>query len=123
MPRFESGKISLSSMRFYGYHGCLPEERKVGQHYFVDVDFYLDLTQAARHDELVATIDYGEVFKLAQEELEGPSKNLIETLAFDVANRLMEKYHPDKVAVRVRKPKPPVGGFAEYAEAEIVLTN
>ena len=29
-------KIEIKAMEFYGYHGCLPEERQKGQSFFVD---------------------------------------------------------------------------------------
>ncbi len=122
MRKIETGRISIKSMEFYGYHGCLPEERENGQAYFVDADFFIDLEPAALSDDLALTIDYGHVYIIAGEVIGGEKRNLIETLAYDIAARLMDEYHPQKVAVRVRKPVPPVGGFAEYAEAEIVLT-
>ncbi|HOS49952.1 MAG TPA: dihydroneopterin aldolase [Bacillota bacterium] len=108
-------------MRFYGYHGCLPEERARGQEYFVDVDLYIYIKAAAEGDDLEKTIDYSEVFGLAKGIVEGPARNLIETVAREIASKLMDVYRPDRVVVRVRKPSPPVGGEADYAEAEVSL--
>lgn len=122
MRKVESGRISIKSMEFYGYHGCLPQERESGQAYFVDADFFIDLEPAALSDDLSLTVNYGDVYTVAGEVIGGEKRNLIETLAYDIASRLMDLYHPVKVAVRVRKPVPPLGGFAEYAEAEIVLS-
>ena len=121
MFKVDRGKVSISSMEFYGYHGCLPEERRDGQPYFVDVDMYLDLERAGIHDELAATADYSKVFEIAKAAVEGVPRNLIEAVAFDIARRVMEGFSPDKVTVRVRKPNPPVGGKALSAEVEISL--
>ncbi len=123
MATMEKGRISLNSMKFYGYHGCLPQERVDGQPYFVDVDFYLPLEDAAKHDDLSKTIDYGPAYEAARRIVEETRRNLIEAVALEVAEKLMELYNPDRIAVRIRKPRPPVGGFVEYAEAEVVLTR
>ena len=39
-------KIALSGMKFYGYHGCLNEEREQGQDFYVDVTLSLSLLSA-----------------------------------------------------------------------------
>ena len=31
-------KIYLNGMKFYGYHGVFPEENKLGQRFYVDLD-------------------------------------------------------------------------------------
>ncbi len=121
MFKVDRGKVSISSMEFYGYHGCLPKERRAGQPYFVDVDMYLDLEKAGTHDELAATADYSKVFEIAKSVVEGEPRNLIEAVSFDIARRVMQDFSPDKVTVRVRKPNPPVGGKALFAEAEVSL--
>lgn len=123
MPTMERGRVSLNSMKFYGYHGCLPQERVDGQPYFVDVDFFLPLEEAARQDDLSRTIDYGPVYEAARQVVEETRRNLIEAVAYEVAEKLMGLYNPDRIVVRVRKPRPPVGGFVEHAEAEVVLTR
>ena len=43
-------KIKLTGLDFYGYHGCLAEERKKGQHFLVDVTMYVDLQAAGESD-------------------------------------------------------------------------
>ncbi|HNV34305.1 MAG TPA: dihydroneopterin aldolase [Bacillota bacterium] len=121
MTVLESGRVSLKSMRFYGYHGCLPEERARGQEYYVDVDLYIYIKAAAEGDDLEKTVDYSKVFKLTKEIVEGPARNLIETIAREIASKLMDAYRPDRVVVRVRKPSPPVGGEVDHAEAEVSL--
>ena len=38
-------KIKLTGLNFYGYHGCLPSERQMGQEFIVDISMYLDLKE------------------------------------------------------------------------------
>lgn len=114
-------KVSLCSMEFYGYHGCLPEERRNGQAYQVDIDMFLDASRAAAEDKLEGTADYSRAWTIAREIAEGTPRNLMETVAYDIALRTLTELGPDKVTVRVRKPAPPVGGKTLFAQVEISL--
>jgi len=112
-------KLTLKNMLFYGYHGVYAEERKLGQPIAVDVEMVADLTDAGLKDDLKLTVNYGEVYELVQEIVEREEFNLIEGLAYTILNRLGEKYQLKKIIIRVRKPRPPVGGLVEAAEFEV----
>ncbi|MDP3766599.1 MAG: dihydroneopterin aldolase, partial [Dehalococcoidia bacterium] len=43
-------RIVLAGMRFFGYHGALPEERTRGQEFVVDVEVEADLREAGKSD-------------------------------------------------------------------------
>ncbi len=104
-------RIELKGMEFYGYHGCCPEEREQGQPFFVDVDMELSLKKAGLSDDLGDTVDYSEVFHAAKAVVEGPPRNLIESLAESVAERILRE-HPavESLRVTVHKPKAPLAG-------------
>ncbi|MCR5403911.1 MAG: dihydroneopterin aldolase, partial [Butyrivibrio sp.] len=74
-------RINLTGMEFYGYHGCLPEEREKGQRFYVDVEMFMDLSPAGKSDDLNDTVNYAEVFEYIRQVVEGPSKQLIESVA------------------------------------------
>ncbi|QNK58154.1 dihydroneopterin aldolase [Paenibacillus sp. PAMC21692] len=100
--------MKVTGMRFYGYHGVFPEENKLGQQYYVDLELSLDLDQAAREDDLEATVNYAELHALTKSIVEGPPFKLIEALAGCIASRLLETYtRINEVTVRVTKPHPP----------------
>ena len=44
-------KVELVGMEFFGYHGCMKEERAIGQRFYVDVAMYLDLKTAGKTDD------------------------------------------------------------------------
>ncbi len=113
-------RIELRGMHFAGRHGLKPEEREHPQPFEVDVVLELDLGVAGRTDDLAATVDYGRVFATAQETVEGPHVDLIETLAERIAAALLGD-HPAvaAVTVRVRKPHAPLPGRFEWAGVEI----
>lgn len=39
-------KMVLHRMEYYGYHGVFPEERKLGQRFYIDLELELDLREA-----------------------------------------------------------------------------
>ncbi|GKU77042.1 dihydroneopterin aldolase [Paenibacillus sp. L3-i20] len=98
----------VKGMRFYGYHGVFPEENKLGQKFYVDLDLLMDLEQAAKTDDLNATINYAELHALTKGIVEGPPFKLIEALTGHIASRVLEAYTMiNEVTVRVTKPNPP----------------
>jgi 7,8-dihydroneopterin aldolase/epimerase/oxygenase len=100
-------RILLEGMVFHGRHGTLPAERELGQPFVVDVELRLDLRPAGLSDDLAQTVDYGEVYRLARELVEGTPVNLTETVAERIASAVLED-HPSVNAVRVRVAKPHV---------------
>lgn len=106
-------------MEFYGYHGVLPQERELGQRLAVDLEMLLDLTEAGRRDDLSRTVDYAKVFRLVKELVTGPSRQLLETVAEDIAAAVLERFPVAEVVVRVKKPAAPLPGRLEYVAVEI----
>ena len=45
-------KIVLTGLHFYGYHGCLPEEKRHGQPFHIDLVLETDLERAGQTDDL-----------------------------------------------------------------------
>ncbi len=56
-------EISMPEMRFYAYHGVLPQEREMGGEYRLSLLLYIDTKdahQALYHDDLAGTVNYDE---------------------------------------------------------------
>ena len=53
-----SDKISITGIQALGYHGLLEDERKNGQLFIVDVEVELDLSKAAKNDDINKSVDY-----------------------------------------------------------------
>ncbi|MCA0758362.1 dihydroneopterin aldolase [Paenibacillus sp. N4] len=101
-------KMIIKGMRFYGYHGVFPEENKLGQQFFVDLELSMDLEQAASTDDLSLTVNYADIHALTKKIVEGEPFKLIEALAGHVASKVLEAYTiVNDVTVRVTKPHPP----------------
>lgn len=115
-----SDKIILAGLKFYGYHGVLPEEKKAGQWFEVDLELFGSFTQAAATDQLEATLDYSQIYQDIRGLVEGESINLLETLTCRIADKLMKYPKVEKALVRVKKPEAPLGGPLAYAAVETV---
>jgi dihydroneopterin aldolase len=116
--------IKIKKATFYAYHGVMTEEQNVGGKFEVDVDLYVDFTEAALHDNLKDTVDYSRVYKFICKLALERKYNLIETLASKIADSILNEFTKvQKIAVRVRKHNVPVGGYVDYVEAEIIKEN
>ena len=61
--------IEVNGIKLYAFHGCLPEEGKIGGNYVVDVTLTTDFSKAAKTDELIETIDYVDINLIVKEEM------------------------------------------------------
>ncbi len=111
--------IFFKGMTFYGYHGVYPEETRLGQRFVVDLELGLDLAPAARTDDLNQTVDYGRVYQVVRELVEGKPCRLVETLAERIADALLAGFPVEEVRVRVTKPNPPIPGHYDAVGVEI----
>jgi len=113
--------IRIKNATFYGYHGVSNEEQHVGGKFEADIDIYTDFSEAAKGDDLTKTVDYYQVFSFLSQFTVNRKYFLIEALAIEIANELLKKFERIlKVAVRVRKNNPPMGGVVDCVEAEVV---
>lgn len=113
-------KIQLKGMIFYGYHGVLPEEQTLGQRFVVDVEIHRELRSAGLSDDLDATVNYVEVYDVVKKIVEGPPRKLIEVVAEEVAQKILDDYDIEAVSVKVKKPEVPIrGSILGYASVEI----
>jgi dihydroneopterin aldolase len=115
--------IHLNEMEFYGYHGALPEETKLGQRFRVTVSLATNLVEAGETDDLEKTVNYAEVYELCKEIVEGMPKKLIEAVAEKIAGDLLNRYSSKVTGVRVVlvKPDPPIAGH--YASVSVDITR
>ncbi|MBA4542423.1 MULTISPECIES: dihydroneopterin aldolase [Thermoactinomyces] len=113
-------KILLNGMCFYAYHGAFPEENRLGQRFYVDLEMRLDLKAAGESDDLSKTVNYADVYELVKKETTETQVKLIETLAERIAASLLSVFPIAEVRVRVTKPDPPIPGYYQSVGVEIV---
>lgn len=114
--------INLRGLKFYGYHGCMAEERALGQIFTVDLALYLDLSTAGQSDNLADTLNYAEAVGLVQNIVEGEPQRLLERVAEKIAAALLAEY-PLLVSLTVTVHKPNVPLIVECADVAVTVTR
>jgi dihydroneopterin aldolase / 2-amino-4-hydroxy-6-hydroxymethyldihydropteridine diphosphokinase len=102
-------RIVLQGIAARGFHGVRDFEKADGQDFVVDVRLEVDLRRAGRSDLLAHTVDYGEVAADTVALITGPSLDLIEALADQIAAAALRRPLVQAVEVTVHKPQAPVG--------------
>ena len=113
------GKLVVTGMAFHAYHGCNPEEAKIGGSYLVDVSVDTDFTKPALSDKLSDAVDYVAIYDITKREMSVRS-NLIEQVAQRIYNSVRKQFPGvKKIKVKVEKLNPPIGGDAKSVSAII----
>jgi len=110
-------KVELRGLELYGYHGVHPEERERGQRFFYDVE--LEVGDRGSDDRLENAVDYSKVAAAVRDVAATPY-NLLEALASAIADDLEQRFRPERLKVRVRKPDVRPGGIdVEFAAVTV----
>lgn len=112
--------IRVQDMVFQARHGCSPAERELGAMFHVSVELYLDTHEAAETDDLKHTADVAKVFATILEVVTGPTRNLLETVAEEIAQALLDGFNLEAVRVTCHKDRVPLPGPAAGYEVEII---
>lgn len=115
------GIIQVKGIRIFCYHGCLPEEEKIGGWYETDIEADVEMKDAIRSDDLSKTADYAEINNIVRNEMSIRSK-LVEHVAGRIATALLKQVpRINEVLVTVSKLNPPIEGQAERFSVSIKL--
>jgi dihydroneopterin aldolase len=110
----------MENMGFYGYHGVLEEERKLGQKFFVDAVLYLPLKEAGRKDDLNFTANYAAVYEVIRRIVTKERFALLEGLAERICQEIFASCPSvQKILLRIKKPEAPIDGMFDYFGVEI----
>ena len=91
-----------------------PEERREGQPFVVDV--VLELPLETSSDVLADTVSYAEIADEVEAIITGEPRNLIETVAGEIADRCLSHGKVGRVTVTVHKPRAPLSqSFTDVA--------
>lgn len=113
-------QITLKNCAFYAHHGVFEQETALGQRFFVDVVMDVEAGDALVSDDVEQTVHYGLAYELVEKIMTGSRRNLIETLANDVALGLAAwSARIRRVEVAIRKPSAPIPGILDYVEVRV----
>jgi len=111
--------LHINAIRAYGYVGVLPEEQTLGQWYEVSLALGLDVSRAGKTDRLEDTYDYRAIVKAVQELIQTARFKLIEKLAVEIAQLVLNTDGLEQVTVKVTKLTPPIPDFTGTVAVEI----
>ena len=114
-------------MKLYAYHGVLPEEKSLGQFFFVDGSFWLPISgnqDVEISDSFEKSINYVDIINSIEERFTKNKFDLIESAAEDLCNVIFDKFPKIlKVEITVKKPNPPINANFDYISVEISKTR
>ena len=110
-------RIELKGLAFHANHGVLEHETEFGQAFSLDITCWLDFAGAAKDDDLTQTVNYAELAETALRIAGGTPRQLIETVAVEIAETAMRSYDAlHAVEVTLHKPQAPIPRtFADVA--------
>lgn len=97
-------RIFIEGLAVNGKHGVLPHEWSHEQRFLVDIVVACDTRKSAHSDTVEHTINYADLCTIARNVIEGTSVYLIERLAHEIAERVLEEQRVQSVTVTIRKP-------------------
>lgn len=113
-------KIYINNLEFIGFHGVFPEEKKLGQKFWVSLELTVDTREAGKTGDLTKSVHYGLVAQDVEKLFLEKSIDLIETCAENIAEMVLKKYELVKeVKVIVKKPWAPLQMHFENVAVEI----
>src|SRR5690606_24641355 len=113
-------KIYLNEMEFYGYHGVLQEETKLGQRFRVNIVAELDFQEAGKTDNHEKTVSYAEIYVVCKKIVECNAYKLIEAVAEKIGEEVFATFTLIvRLTVKVVKPDPPFPGHSRSVAVEI----
>ncbi len=116
--------IKLSNMGFYAFHGTSKAEKEIGQRYYLDVEMFLDLTEAGKTDNIRYTVNYEKVYNIISDITKQKKYNLLEALAEDIVEGIITHFPQlERIRVKVRKPQVPLCGILDFVEVCIDRHN
>ncbi len=119
MKKTSLSRITIKNAQYYGYHGVKAEERKLGGKYEVDLVLDYNAKSAIVRDDVNYALNYEIAMFCISEIITGDSYSLIETIANEILNSVMEKFDfLQKATVRVRKLSAPMKRYIDYVEVE-----
>ncbi len=108
-------KITVKNLKLFAYHGVNPEEKENGQTFYIDLDYYLDLSKACESDCLDDTVSYAKAVKTIRRVFTGKSYDLIEKAAQRVCEALFEEFEEiQRIDITLKKPEAPVKAEFDY---------
>jgi FolB domain-containing protein len=95
--------ITIVDLEVFYRVGVTDDERAKPQRLLLTIDIKFDFSSAAVSGRVGRTIDYHEVVKHLLKFGESRNWRLIESVATDIATKILSEFHPESVTIEVKK--------------------
>ena len=114
-------KITIKNLKLFAYHGVNPEEKENGQNFYLDIDYYVNITKACYSDSVNDTVSYAKVVKVVRKVFTEQKYDLIERASQVVADAVLNEFEDIfRVDITLKKPEAPVSAEFDYMAVSIV---
>ena len=116
-----TNSVIIKGLRIFAHHGVLPQERKVGAYFILDISIQTDFSQAMLSDDLEGTISYADVCDIIHREMSTPSK-LIEHVAQRIVNAIFKAFtKAESIRLSIIKENPHMGADCVGSGVEVFV--
>lgn len=113
-------KIIIKGLKIFAYHGVNESEKIDGQDFVIDVIMGVSTLDASKSDDIDDTVSYSKVVKEITALVTSKSCDLIETVANEIADMILENHNAvTSVKVTVKKPSAPIKANLDFAAVSI----
>lgn len=103
-------KITIQNLEVFAKHGVYPEENVLGQKFLISVVLHTSTRKAGMTDDLLFSVNYGEVCHFINDYLTSNTWNLLEAAAEHLTQTLLLHFPlVEQVDLEIRKPWAPIG--------------
>ncbi|MDR1591646.1 MAG: dihydroneopterin aldolase [Prevotellaceae bacterium] len=114
-------QIRLENMEFYAFHGVYEQEQRIGNRFLVDLTVEADLLKAGLSDQIDDTLNYEQLYRIVQQQMEQTSA-LLEHVAVRMVHTIQAQFPQiQHITARITKCNPPLGGQIERVSVEYAL--
>ena len=113
-------KIILDKIKIFGFHGVYEEEKNNGQNFEIDIILTVEVSTFLK-DDIKSVINYSDIFEEVKNIFNTKKFNLIEVLAYNIANSINQKFDIKTTKVLISKPNAPMNGNIKSVKVEVEL--
>ena len=113
--KVESSYVFLKNVRFYAFHGVMPQERQVGGEFLLSLRVGYPIEKDLESDDVKDTLNYATLFDLAKREMDIPSQ-LLEHVAGRIVKAITTAFpEVTSIDLELTKLNPPMDADCEGA--------
>lgn len=95
--------IHIDALRILGKHGHYVRERRGTQDFEISLRVATDVQRAGKSDKLRHSINYADLKKIVEEVFAAAPRYLLETLAEDIAKKILKDTRAKEVTITIKK--------------------